>query len=156
MNELKAREAFEHALGSHTPEFGKFFLARLFGLVVAYRDADGVAVGDDAAPEDVARIESSLVEMQVEEFMFNPQGGLHGGVTAMVMDISMGHLLNRVSGPGATLEIKVQYLKAAKLGRLSVTGRFIRRGRGLCFMRSEAVDATGNLIAFATSTWKVL
>jgi acyl-coenzyme A thioesterase PaaI-like protein len=72
------------------------------------------------------------------------------------MDISMGHLLKRVSGPGATLEMKVQYVKPVKVGLLSVTGRFIRRGRGVSFMRSEALDAEGNLIAFATSTWKLL
>ena len=37
--------------------------------------------------------------------MFNPQGALHGGVIATVMDISMGHLLNHVDGPGSTVEM---------------------------------------------------
>ena len=67
-----------------------------------------------------------------------------------------GHLLKRVSGAGATLEIKVQYVKAVKAGVLNVSGHFIRRGRGVCFMRAEAVDGLGSLVAFATSTWKVL
>jgi acyl-coenzyme A thioesterase 13 len=82
MNELRAREIFEQALATHTPDFGTFFLARLFGLVVTYRDAADGLVADDAGPADVARIEAARVDMSVEDFMFNPQGGLHGGVTA--------------------------------------------------------------------------
>ncbi len=138
MDEHAARAAFDHALATYEQDFGKFFLARLFGLELSYT-------------ADECRIEFDL-----KDFMFNPQGGLHGGISAFVLDISMGHLLHRTSGPGATLEMKVQYLQAAKAGRLTCTARFIRHGRSVSFLRSELIDAKGDMIAYATSTWKSL
>ena len=138
MDETAARQAFEQALATYEQDFGKFFLARLFGLEISYTEAE------------------CRVSLELKDFMFNPQGGLHGGISAFVLDISMGHLLHRTSGAGTTLEMKVQYLKAARTGRLTCTARFIRRGRSISFLRSELVDAQGDLIAFATSTWKAL
>ncbi len=138
MDEHAARAAFDHALATYEQDFGNFFLARLFGLELTYT-------------ADECRIEFDL-----RDFMFNPQGGLHGGISAFVLDISMGHLLHRTSGPGATLEMKVQYLKAAKAGRLTCIARFIRHGRSISFLRSELVDQRGEMIAYATSTWKSL
>src|SRR5688500_9964587 len=135
IDEAAAREAFENALETYEQDFGKFFLTRLFGMEFEY-------------PEDECRI-----SFELKDFMFNPQGGLHGGVTAFVLDISMGHLLRRKSGPGTTVEIKVQYLKAAKSGRVTAIGRFLRRGRNLSYLQAELVDDKGEMIAFATSTW---
>jgi acyl-coenzyme A thioesterase PaaI-like protein len=39
---------------------------------------------------------------------------------------------------------------------MTCTARFLRQGRGLSFLRSELVDEHGELVAFATSTWKSL
>ena len=138
INEAAARQAFDTALRTYEQDFGKFFLARLFGCEFEY--------GKDAC----------RVSFDLKDFMLNPQGGLHGGVTAFVLDISMGHLLRHSSGPGTTLEMKVQYMKAAKAGRLTATGRFLRQGRSISYLRSELTDQDGDLIAFATSTWKSL
>ena len=138
MDEAAARHAFDNALRTYEQDFGKFFLVRLFGMEFEY-------------PDDSCR-----VSFELKDFMFNPRGGLHGGIIAFVLDISMGHLLHKKSGPGATLEIKVQYVKVAKAGRLTATGRFLRHGRGISYLRSELTDEKGDLIAFATSTWKSL
>ena len=138
IHESVAREAFEQALATHEQDFGKFFLARLFGLELTY------TVGE------------CRVTFDLKDFMFNPQGGLHGGISAFVLDISMGHLLHRTSGAGTTLEMKVQYLKAARAGKLTCTARFIRHGRSISFLRSELVDEHGEMVAYATSTWKSL
>ena len=66
----------------------------------------------------------------------------------------MGHLLNRVAGPGATLEMKVQYLAPIPAGPVVCTGSFLRRGRSICFLQSHATIAGGKLAAHATATWK--
>ncbi|HOL08040.1 MAG TPA: hypothetical protein PKX44_07165, partial [Methanomassiliicoccaceae archaeon] len=34
--------------------------------------------------------------------------------------------------------------------------RFLRRGRGISYLSAELVDEQGDLVAFATSTWKAL
>lgn len=138
MDEAAARRAFEEALRTYEEGFGTFFLARLLGLDITY-------------PEDTC-----VVAFDAADFLFNPQGTLHGGVIATVLDIAMGHLLNRASGPGATLEMKTQYLRPVHGGRLTCTGRFLRRGREISYLVAEMVDAQGRTVAHATSTWRAL
>lgn len=138
-NEAVAREAFEHAVATHEQDrFGEFFLVKLYGMDVQYTD------------------EECRITFEVKDFMHNPQGGLHGGVIAFVLDISMGHLLYRRSGPGATLEMKVQYLSVARSGQLTCVARFLRQGKSISALRSELLDASGEMVAYATSTWTSL
>ena len=134
----RASAAFERAVGSHSQEFGRFFLAQLLGFEIDY-----------AADE-------CTVSFDVEQFMFNPQGTLHGGIICLVMDVSMGHLLAHLHGPGSTLELKTQFLGPVAAGRVKVVGRMLRQGRSICFLESRFFDAQGRLAAFATSTWKLL
>jgi len=94
------------------------------------------------------------VEFDVRDFMYNPQGSLHGGIAALAMDVSMGHLLNHLKGPGATLEMKVQYMRAVRGGRVAATGRVLRRGKEIAFLESRLTDSEGQLAAMATSTWR--
>jgi acyl-CoA thioesterase len=138
MDEGAARRAFENALATYRQDFGTFFLARLLGLELTFPG------------------ETCVVTFEPADFLFNPQGTLHGGVIATVMDISMGHLLHHTDGPGATLEMKTQYLKAARAGRLTCTGRFLRRGREVSYLASEMVDGQRELVAFASATWRSL
>lgn len=138
MNEDKARERFEQALKTYRQEFETFFLARLMDLGFEYED------------------ECCRIRFPVEDFLFNPQGSLHGGAIATVMDISMGHLIKRATGTaGATLEMKVQYLRPLTRGAAICEGRFLRRGRSLCFLESRLLDDEGRLCAVASSTWKL-
>jgi uncharacterized protein (TIGR00369 family) len=132
----KARAAFERAAAGTQETFGDFFLARLLGLEISYPD------------------EACEVAFEAADFMFNPQGSLHGGILATALDIAMGHLINRQTGPGTTLEMKVQYLAPVRGGRVVCRGEALCRG-GTWFLRAEARDAEGVLVAFATSTWKI-
>ncbi len=133
-----AQAMLDRAVGDGRQEFGSFFLARLLGMTVAY-EAEACVVSFDAVPP-----------------LFNPQGTLHGGVLATAMDISMGHLLNRAAGPGATLEIKLQYMAAVTAGPVRCRGSFLRQGRSLSFLQSHATRADGALVAHATATWRLL
>jgi uncharacterized protein (TIGR00369 family) len=133
-----ARAAFERAAAGQREVFGDFFLARLFGFEISYPD------------------EGCEVRFAVRDFMFNPQGSLHGGVLATALDIAMGHLLHRQAGAGATLEFKVQYVAAVRAGHVTCRGAFTKRGRSISFLRAEARDDAGELVAFATATWKLL
>ena len=139
MDENAARQVFDNALRTHRPEFGTFFLAKLLGLEISYTD------------------ETCIVEVPVHDFMFNPQGSLHGGVIAFALDVSMGHLIKHIVGrPGITLEMKTQYLRPALSGRVRCEGRFLRRGRSINYLESRMTDEDGKLLAFATSTWQLL
>lgn len=138
MDEALARDAFETAVATHRPEFGAFFLARLLGLDINYT------------------AETCLVRCPVRDFMFNPQGTVHGGIIATILDISMGHLLHHTAGAGMTLEMKTQYIRAATGGTITAEGRFIRQGRSINFLESRLHDEANDLLAVATSTWRLL
>lgn len=137
MDETAARKAFEAALDAQRPAFEIFFLARFLGLSFTYTD-------------DTCR-----VELPIHDFMFNPQGTLHGGVIAFVLDVAMGHLLKHATGaPGATLEMKVQYLAALRPPRATCEARFLRKGR-IAFLEARIWDHEGKLAAAGTSTWRI-
>ena len=138
MDEAQARAAFDEALRSHSPGFGTFFLARLLGLDIAYG-------ADDCT-----------VRLDVKDFMFNPQGSLHGGIIATVLDISMGHLLTHSAGIGMTLQMNTQFIKPARAGIVQARATFLRRGRSINYLESRMTDAEGALMAVASSTWRLL
>lgn len=138
MDEVAAREAFEAALETQRPDFETFFLARLFGLSFTYTD------------------ETCRIDFPIHDFMFNPQGTLHGGVAALVLDVAMGHLLKRSLGvPGTTLEMKVQYLSPLRPPGASCESRFLRKGQRIAFLEARMWDAEGTLAAVASATWRV-
>jgi uncharacterized protein (TIGR00369 family) len=134
-----ARKAFETAVREHRPEFGAFFLTRFYGLEITYS------------------AETCVVRLPVHNFMFNPQGSLHGGVIAFALDVSMGHLLKHTfGGPGVTMEMKTQYFVPVRGPHATCEARFLHKGKSTCFMESHMTDADGTLAAASTATWRVL
>jgi uncharacterized protein (TIGR00369 family) len=131
------RQMLDRALSERRQEFGSFFLSRLLGFEVSYTE------------------DTCIVAFEAMSPMFNPQGTLHGGILATAMDISMGHLLNRVSGPGATLEMKIQYLAPVREGLVRCEASFLRKGRTISFLQSQARGSDGKVVAHATATWTV-
>lgn len=140
-----AQARFARALDDHEQAFERFFFARFLDLGFAY------------LPEDAPDGEKEIcrVTCPVTDMVRNPQGMLHGGVICSVMDISMGHLVAKVAGPGATIEMKVQFIRPVAEGTVTAEGRFTRRGRSLSFMESRLYSADGTLAAHATATWKM-
>jgi uncharacterized protein (TIGR00369 family) len=137
LEEVTAREAVEAALAASSPGFGTSFLVRLLELDISYPD------------------ETCRIVFPVRAHFFNPGGTLHGGIIATIMDISMGHLLKHQLGAGgATLHLSVQYLRAVTGGTASCEGRFLRRGRSICYLESRLFDADRTLAAVGSATWK--
>ena len=138
MDESIATSAFRNAIETHTPAFETFFLAKFFGAEVSYAE------------------ETCIVELPVNDYLFNPQGSLHGGVIAFALDVSMGHLIHRTTGRAAvTLEMKTQYVRPALSGRVRCEARFLKRGRSVSFLESRMTDLDRKLIAAATATWQM-
>lgn len=140
-----ARAHFETALAEHSQDFETFFLARYLGLSFEY------------LPEEATDAEKEVcrVTFPVSEMVMNPQGSLHGGAMASAMDISMGHLVKKVAGAGATIELKIQFMRPVPVGQATCEGRFTRRGRSISFMESRLWSEDGKLAALATATWKM-
>lgn len=145
VDETKARAHFDRALAEHEQKFETFFLARLLGLEFDYLPHDA-----SDAEKQVCRLTFPVTEM-----LKNPQGTLHGGAMASAMDISMGHLVNKVAGPGATIEMKIQFMRPVTDGPVTCEGSFTKRGRAVSFMESKLFTPDGKLAAHATATWKM-
>ena len=145
IDEDEARARFETALADHAQAFETFFLARFMNLSFEYLPA-----GAPDAEKEICRVTFPVTDM-----VRNPQGSLHGGAMATAMDISMGHLVAKVAGPGATIEMKIQYMRPVIAGTVTCEGRFTKRGRSLSFMESRLMDEDGKLAALATATWKM-
>ncbi|MFK7997356.1 MAG: PaaI family thioesterase [Granulosicoccus sp.] len=145
VDEKAARAHLDTILSDHEQAFERFFLARFLNLSFEYLPHEALDV-----EKEVCRVSFPMSDM-----LKNPQGSLHGGAMATVMDISMGHLVNKVAGPGATIEMKVQFMRPVTEGLVTCEGRFTRRGRSIAFMESRLSDVNGKLVALATATWKM-
>ena len=74
--------------------------------------------------------------MAPQPWMGNPMGILHGGVTASVLDMTMGLLCRYFSGGymTPTVSMNVQYLRAGSLDRrLYIRAELTKRGMGVCY-----------------------
>ena len=115
--------------------FGSFYLSRLLGFRINYID------------------QKCIVKFEANQTMFNPQGSLHGGVIATAMDVSMGHLLNKNIGIGATLEMNIKYLLPIKEGIVVCEGSFLKQGKTIGFLQSHMYREDKKLAAYASATW---
>ena len=98
------------------------------------------------------------VEMQARPEFINPAGFIHGGMLAAMLDETLSPALAATLGPGEfapTLEIKVNFISPAKVGRVLGTGRVVSRGRSICFMEGQLHDEQGNLLGTAMATSKI-
>jgi len=89
--------------------------------------------------------------------MYNPLGMVHGGTACTLLDTVTGCALHTTLplGVGYTsVEIKVNYLKAVTLasGTLTAVGTVVKGGSRIGFAEGKITDASGTLVATATST----
>jgi uncharacterized protein (TIGR00369 family) len=112
----------------------------------------------------------SLVEIAVGRAVFegvpglnayNPLGTVHGGYAAALLDSACGCAVHASLAPGqsyTTLELKIAYHKAmtAETGLVRAVGSVVSLGRRAAFAQAQLTDATGRLLASATSTLLVM
>ncbi|WP_406813714.1 PaaI family thioesterase [Mycobacterium sp. M23085] len=89
--------------------------------------------------------------------MYNPLGTVHGGTLCTLLDTVTGCALHTTLAAGfgyTSVEIKVNYLKAVTVpsGPLTAVGTVIKAGARIGFTEAKATDASGALVATASST----
>jgi uncharacterized protein (TIGR00369 family) len=89
--------------------------------------------------------------------VYNPNGGVHGGLVCTLLDSVAGLAVHSTlpAGRGYTsIEIKVNYLKPVRLGAgpLTATGTVVKAGSRVAFTEGAVTDASGAIVATATST----
>ncbi len=95
------------------------------------------------------------------EHAYNPIGTVHGGYAATLLDSACGCAVHAMLAAGqtyTTLELKVAYHKAMtkETGKVRAEGRVLTFGRRAAFSEAKLVDASGRLLASATSTLLVI
>ncbi len=92
---------------------------------------------------------------------YNPIGTVHGGYAATLLDSACGCAVHSRLAAGqryTTLELKIAYHKAmtAETGPVRAEGSLLSFGRRVGFAEARLTDASGRLLASATSTLLVL
>lgn len=123
-----------------TPDrFSKAPVSRLIGFEVAPEQDDGLTV----------------VALEAGEQHANPMGRVHGGVISALADAAMGTAYGRVllaEEDFSTIELKVNFMRPVKIGRVVATARIVQRGLRIGFLDCEIHDHRGRLVATGTST----
>jgi uncharacterized protein (TIGR00369 family) len=117
-------------------------IADLIGFTLTEVDPGRAVVSFDAGPRHA-----------------NPMGTLHGGVLCDIADAAMGMAYAASLDEGrtfTTLELKINFLKPVRTGRLIATGRLVKGGRTVGLLECDVVDDKGRLVARASSTCMTL
>ena len=88
---------------------------------------------------------------------YNPIGAVHGGLVCTLLDSVTGCALHSTLALGrgyTSIEIKVSYLKAVRLGsgQLTAVGTVVKAGSRVAFTEGVVTDASGATVATATAT----
>jgi uncharacterized protein (TIGR00369 family) len=101
----------------------------------------------------------AVIELTAEARHANPMGTLHGGILCDVADAAMGMAYASTLEEGesfTTLELKINFLKPVRTGKLVATGRIVKGGRTVGLVECDVVDDKHRLVARATSTCMTL
>ena len=101
-----------------------------------------------------------VVAMTPQEFHYNPLGTVHGGVLATLLDTAAGCAVHATlpAGVGYTsLDLVTRFLRPVTVasGVLRCEGTVLSRGRTTALAEARLTDATGHLVAHATSSCRL-
>jgi uncharacterized protein (TIGR00369 family) len=89
----------------------------------------------------------------------NPAGNVLGAFVAAMLYDTVGPALIATLEPDqfqSTLDLRVQFLRPVRPGRLAGHGRVLRREGDLAFLEAALTDGAGSTIATASATARVI
>jgi uncharacterized protein (TIGR00369 family) len=100
----------------------------------------------------LVRYEDGMVEIVMpfrEEFLRDDDSDwLHGGIIASLIDIAGDYAIySRTAGDVPTVDLRVDYLRPAKRGRLTAIGRIVKVGRRVAVADVEVRDEQDQVVA---------
>lgn len=99
------------------------------------------------------------IVLDADERHLQPSGIVHGGVLATLIDTATfwAAFLRLPEDAGlVNIDLKLNYLQAAKVGRLTAEGHCLRAGRRISYAEARVLDSGGTLLAHGTSTLMTL
>jgi uncharacterized protein (TIGR00369 family) len=102
-----------------------------------------------------------VVELQAQEFHYNPLGSVHGGVLATLLDTAAGCSVHSTLAVGemyTSMDLTTKFLRAVTVdsGLLTCEGSVLQRGRRTALAQASLTDEQGRLVAHATSSCMIL
>jgi len=98
----------------------------------------------------------AVLKLEMRDQLRQPQGVLHGGATASLIDTAMAFAvitcLER-DEKATTVDLTVHYLRPVSTGEIVCTAKIVRAGRRILTVSAECVGAEGKLTATALSTY---
>ncbi len=90
-----------------------------------------------------------------DEFVVNPDGGyIHGGILATLVDLAADWAIaTKLGRPYPTVDIRVDYHRAAVKTSLRVKGRIVRLGSTFTTSEAFVEDDQGRLLASGRGTY---
>ncbi|HEY0291415.1 MAG TPA: PaaI family thioesterase [Hansschlegelia sp.] len=90
-----------------------------------------------------------------DEFVVNPEGGYaHGGILATLVDLTADWAIaTRLGRPFPTIDLRVDYHRAATKGLLRARGRIIKLGSSFSTAEASVEDEAGRLLASGRGTY---
>jgi uncharacterized protein (TIGR00369 family) len=98
----------------------------------------------------------SVLELQPHHC--NPLGYSHGGVMMTLLDFTMAMSAKtkaKHTGVGLTIDMSIVFMKGGQ-DKLIVRGKVLKSGRSIHFCEASAFDVTGEMVAKAMGTFKLV
>lgn len=102
------------------------------------------------------RPNEAVMQIEIRDELRQPNGVLHGGVTASLIDTAMAFAVIPLLKPGestATVDLTIHYLRPHAAGPAVCTAKIIRAGKRFFTVSADVTGENGKLIATAVSTY---
>ena len=141
---------------------------RSFAGVRALDNLRAIVAGDHPGPPVAQLLGMRLVEVDDGRAVFevdadsrfwNPMGTVHGGILCDLADAALGVCWAATLDEGetfTTVELKINFLRPVREGRLCAVGTVTKRGRHIGMTECEVTDEQGRLVAKASATQMTL
>jgi len=100
-------------------------------------------------------VDGNLRELEAGPEHRHGGGVVQGGVITQIADAAMGMSLATLQEDGVwntTIELKINFLRPVREGRLRAIGRVVEIKQSLMFSEADVMDERGRLVARASST----
>ncbi len=97
-----------------------------------------------------------VIDLDLEPRHHNVMGSVHGGVLCTLLDTAMARSFFHSRPPekraGATLEMKINFLKSATTGKITAFGKLVNTTRQTAYVEGHILNEEGQLVAKASAT----
>ena len=97
-----------------------------------------------------------VIDLAIEPRHYNVMGFVHGGVVCTLLDTAMARSFfysqSQEARKGATLEMKVNFLRSSNAGKITAYGKLVQATKQTAYVEGHLENEAGQLLAKASAT----